>query len=674
MFTCKACISRCIRTIFADVLIESNVPALSQQSIAASHRVRNAPSQRRGYHVARQFFGNEPKQGSLQPEYGWQHRARRHQTILAPSDNERAFSPPPALQLGRRAGARQTFDFKKQKELDRELEYLRDPLRLAENTVSLLRRDDHEKALDIVRRASKSMPCTVSWNHLIDYNMAKGKVNNAEKIYNEMKKRAQKPDAQTYTIILRGLSWYPEYPDSLNKAVKIYHSMFAENCAVKPNVIHTNAALHVCALAKDLDNLWGVAARMPTKGARAPNNVTYTTILNALRTIASHNDPSEGNDQQGFQRRQGAVMQGRRIWEDIIPRWRAGGMWIDEQLVCAMGRLLLLGETEQDNKDVLSLAEQVMAIPLQTSDRSEPRTISHEDGNSKNPHHRPTLRQPPPELSQTTSLATVFRSDSPSTQNASTARPGRHTLSLLLSACINLRAINPAQSYWGLLTSPTGPYNIDPDSENYHQYLRVLRVSRASRLAAELVQEMHSGDLKDAKMLQPKTFKIAMSTCIRDKNNPNAMTHAQNILRVMGKTLEYPDVKTVSTYVMLASVAATKDYRVALSALQTLEPAMRLLRNKMTLGVAEVGEQEKQDIGELANSVVSAYDRVSGRAGDRLSAEEKKWMLRMKGWMHGVVERRRRRFEKINQPVVVRERGSEWKADEEGGPGEGGSV
>ncbi|KAL8872946.1 MAG: hypothetical protein Q9174_001519, partial [Haloplaca sp. 1 TL-2023] len=216
--------------------------------------------------------------------------------------------------------------------------------------------------------------------------MAKGRVNSAEKRYNEMKKRAQKPDAQTYTILLRGLSWYPGYPDSLNKALKIYHSMFAENCPVEPNIIHTNAALQVCALAKDLDALWGVAARLPTKGPGAPNNLTYTTILNAIKNIAAHEDPALGNDQQFPERRQRAVMQGRRIWEDIIPRWRSGDIWIDEELVCAMGRLLLLGETEQDNNDVLSLAQQVMSIPLQTPKGSESRSISHEGESSKNPH------------------------------------------------------------------------------------------------------------------------------------------------------------------------------------------------------------------------------------------------------------------------------------------------
>ncbi|KAL8954482.1 MAG: hypothetical protein Q9193_007227, partial [Seirophora villosa] len=141
--------------------------------------------------------------------------------------------------------------------------------------------------------------------------------------------------------------------------------MSATNCPVKPNIIHTNAMLKVCALAKDMDTLWAVAAKLPMKGAGAPDNLTITIILNAIRTVAWHGDEDlqdESVDELSI-RRQRAVVQGRKLWDEIIPRWRAGDFWIDEEVVCAMGRLLLLGSTRQDFEDVLSLVEQVMRIP-----------------------------------------------------------------------------------------------------------------------------------------------------------------------------------------------------------------------------------------------------------------------------------------------------------------------
>lgn len=72
------------------------------------------------------------------------------------------------------------------RELQRELTFLEDPLKLADNTVTLLRKDDTEKALEIVRMASKRISCVVSWNHIIDYHMSKGWIQPAEKVYNEV--------------------------------------------------------------------------------------------------------------------------------------------------------------------------------------------------------------------------------------------------------------------------------------------------------------------------------------------------------------------------------------------------------------------------------------------------------------------------------------------------------
>jgi hypothetical protein len=64
--------------------------------------------------------------------------------------------------------------------------HLQDPLKLAENTQYLLRRGEEKKALDSVRAASKSRACTVSWNHLINHDMGKGRVTNALSTYNEV--------------------------------------------------------------------------------------------------------------------------------------------------------------------------------------------------------------------------------------------------------------------------------------------------------------------------------------------------------------------------------------------------------------------------------------------------------------------------------------------------------
>lgn len=73
-----------------------------------------------------------------------------------------------------------------QQNLERELFWLKDPLKLADHTARLLDKKDYHKALALVRSASKDVDCTVSWNHLVDYDMAMGKVTAAVKTYNEV--------------------------------------------------------------------------------------------------------------------------------------------------------------------------------------------------------------------------------------------------------------------------------------------------------------------------------------------------------------------------------------------------------------------------------------------------------------------------------------------------------
>ncbi|KAI4261150.1 MAG: hypothetical protein L6R42_003646 [Xanthoria sp. 1 TBL-2021] len=626
----------------------------------------------RDYHSARPTQRNLPRQDGLQNR---RHSTASHQTTQALSADDRFYTapPPPQLNLQRfdprgvkpldRPGRRNNAaDFKKKKHLDRELLYLQDPLKLAENTIELLRNDDNEKALDLVRLASKKMPCTVSWNHLVDYEMSTGRVKSAVKIYNEMKKRAQKPDAQTYTILLRGLSWHPHLQDSLPLALKIYHSMFAENCPVKPNIIHTNAVLKVCALARDMDAMWGVAAKLPQKGLGAPNNLTFTTILNAIRVIAWNNDKDLRDEEweEKSLRRQRAVMQGRQIWEEVIPRWRAGDMFIDEELVCAMGRLLLLGSTERDYDDILSLAEQVMGLPRQKRRLGEPQEITndqspspvtlgttgaeqpifnepfqeessrlgldgnHAENNSQDNVSSPSIRVPV----LSSALANVFR-PKPSAPNVSVAQPGRNTLSLLLDACISLRAVPSAQAYWGLLTDPSGPYNVNPDSENYHTYLRVLRVQRASKAASELINDMYSGELKSMQLLQPKTFRIAFSACVRNHVSPRVMEHATQILKIMYKTLAQPDFKAFEMFIQLASMQTQRGYHITLDALREMGTGVRLVRNFINYGGEDLtmDDATKTAGTNLAKRLLGLYDKVRHAAGDSLEPNVKSHII-----------------------------------------------
>lgn len=444
----------------------------------------------------------------------------------------------------------------------KELTYLGDPLKLADHIFHLLRQDRFDEAELLVQTASKSFPCTVSWNHLMNWQLSQGKVNSAIKTYNavcssflevlpdemrvlmvlQMKKRGQKPDAHTYTILFRGLAEYSHYPDALSKALSIYHSMDAENSHVQPNVIHTNAVLKVCARAKDMDALYGIVAKLRRKGLRAPNNLTYTTILNAIRQQAADVSDEVKDEAESRTICQRAIIEARKLWIEIIERWRQGDIFIDEELICSMGRILLMGE-KQDVDDVFSLIEQTMNIP-----RLVPRIGADLDNQMDSAMHREAKDvNPEKESSLDDSTKDILPHDEFRKQlmkrSGAYAKPGRNSLSLVLEALKERRMSQPLAAYWDIFTNT---YKVIPDSNNYHNYLQNLRIQRASSEAVNILQQMPS------EMLQMKTFRIAMSTCTRDKNNQNSFANAGKVLDLMQQSLSDLDLPTLHKYMEVA--------------------------------------------------------------------------------------------------------------------------
>lgn len=431
-----------------------------------------------------------------------------------------------------------------------------------------------------------------------------------------MKKRAQFPDSYTYTILLRGLSINAHHSGVLSKALSVYHSLSAPNCRVDASIIHTNAALRVCARALDMDALWGIAGKIPESGPAAANVVTYVTILNAIRQNLLLNAPKGETEDEAAARKERGIIEGRRIWVDIVRRWSSADLIIDEGLVCAMARLLLIGSRPRDWDDVLSLVEQTMDIP-----RLIPRLGTPERHQAGLPH----LRAP------NTSRQFRFDDDHLAPGNASMrgdeflplvprgvgaavfnplsyAKPGNSTLSVIQEACQKIVANKASQEYWDLLTDPI-TYKIVPDFENLHTRLRNLRQNRASGTAVKMLRE-HFMD--KGLQPQPSTFRIAMSTCVRDKNNHNSLKHASQILNMMMKTLEDADAKAVSMYAQLANTFPLATGPDLVDALTVLNPVVSNIRLQLSIG----GQRKS------GNGVGAVYAKGQARA-DAISALRK---------------------------------------------------
>jgi len=388
-----------------------------------------------------------------------------------------------------------------------------------------------------------------------------------------MKKRAQTPDAHTYTIIFRGCAENKDSTNALEKVLAIYQTMLADKSPVKPNTIHVNAVLKMCAKAHNMESMFAIADQLPEKGLRAPNNLTYTTIINGLRMKLLHHNREYMTLVQQRQEAQNSILTARHIWSDIVKRWRKGDIWIDEELVCAMGRLLLMGG-DRDADDILTLIEQSMSIPRQiapkfaalngippppeASQEPEPAQEEQEFEVTSAPSSESNRSTPPsaeltentPEISETTDspeellipfTETIVPINPPKGVSAFPI-PGQNTLSLLLAALLKLRDRQAPQKYWTLLTTN----GVRPDAENYNAYLRTLRVSRSSSEAVKLVLSMP----KD--FITIGTYRIAIASCVRDKMNKHAFENATKIIDLMSTTHSEPDLTVLHTYLEVA--------------------------------------------------------------------------------------------------------------------------
>ena len=495
-----------------------------------------------------------------------------------------------------------------------------------------------------------------------------------------MKKRAQRPDAYTFTILFRGLS-YARPSIATGYALSIYQSMFAENSPVRPSIIHTNAVLQICALAHDVDALLGIAAELPTRGNGAPDNLTFTITLNALPSNAifgphSQNISSGEEDPERKEARALAIQHGRRLWVDIRQRWLSGDLRMDEKLVCAMGRLLLLGSKAQDHDDVLSLLEQTMGIPRQVARvaRVSDRALGRAE-EAREPNDSSELLPYSPASIELESIESppIDEDDFPEPSSDPFAplpiaaghsqpaiRPSHNTLSLVLDACIRLNCIRAAQNYWGLLTSPDGCHKINPDTENYHMYLRLLRLQRSSRLAVELVDEMRSGHLTGkVDAVQTKTFRIALSCCLRDAKNRNSVLHAEKLVKMMTDTLPYPDAKALRMYLRLALNQKPRDWRIIMGVIRGTELGLRNLRSLLAYDPAGPQKQNEEDILELVRELVGAFDVVLNLGNEELNGEEKKRCREQRSTLTAYLTRIHNRFVAESKSVEVRRREDE---------------
>ncbi|KAL2134191.1 hypothetical protein VTI74DRAFT_812 [Chaetomium olivicolor] len=459
---------------------------------------------------------------------------------------------------------KQRYQKKLETIVKKQLQYATDPFHIAQHVHRALERGSFDEALLMTRMASRKAKVEVSWNHLIDYQMKNRRLNAAVKLYNEMKKRGQIPNAKTYTIIFRGCAQSLHPKLAVAQATKIYNFM-CKYGALKPNTIHMNAVLEVCARAGDMENLFLILSTA-NDGLRTPDSSTFTIIFNALRHDVKK-APGELDlvDAEVRAEIKKTIDQARAIWADVLSRWKNAKIVLDEHVVCAMGRILATGDYK-DNDSILHLLQQTMKIPrldkptvplpklrnpesaLLPEDEAAAVANASSATDSSAPENAQTenVDAPAPENIDVSNMSPKAKAELIHTKPTDApiyAQPGCKTLSLALTALANTRRTSRAHKYWTYFTKHLG---VQPDPENYYCYLRTLAVGHASAQVADLIDSMHPT------IMSALTFRRGMSACIKDHLNPSAFSHAVRIFTRMTTTQRYPDALAMRLFLQVA--------------------------------------------------------------------------------------------------------------------------
>jgi hypothetical protein len=473
-----------------------------------------------------------------------------------------------------------------------------------------------------------------------------------------MKKRAQIPNAKTYTIIFRGCAQSLHPKLAVAEATRIYNFMLKYG-PLKPNTIHMNAVLEVCARAGDLESLFTVLATC-NGSMRSADAHTYTIVLNALRYDAGTADKANLGlvDTEVKREIQKNIQRARAIWTDVIENWRSAKMIVDEHLVSAMGRVLALGDYK-DNDSVLELLEQTMKIPrFDKPNVKLPDAPAAAATGEADPAANPAV--PENQAADTDNMSPKARrvlAGSRANKSPLYAKPGNKTLSLVLTVLATTRKTSSAVKYWSYFTNIL---NVTPDPSNHACYLRALATGHASGQVAAAIASMPQD------LLTPLTFRRGFSACISDNLNQHAFKHACSIFDVMTTKQRYPDALSMRLFLQVAR-ANTRHFheppsssentptgaggkpahgRQLIAALDRMWEPFRILAGSLSYPAAEADAEQQaaparspeeeldqkrgdmQEISATARRMIAAIDRLVNDEGmaDRRAA--KLWRTR----------------------------------------------
>ncbi|PVU94615.1 hypothetical protein BB561_002399 [Smittium simulii] len=151
-----------------------------------------------------------------------------------------------------------------------------DPYIVCEKFDAYVNSKNFEKALQIPDIYSTKSQSTALWNKIINLHAKQGNKNQAFKAYNELKKRAFKPNHQTFTTLLYAYSKSKSFM-AVGEATDIFETI--PKYLGEPSLHHINVMLLICASHDRALTMEKFYQTIPKEGPNAPDIITYTTVL-----------------------------------------------------------------------------------------------------------------------------------------------------------------------------------------------------------------------------------------------------------------------------------------------------------------------------------------------------------------------------------------------------------
>lgn len=193
MLTCLACLRRAFLPlplkiptfdtweVFTPTRLNRRVKHSTWASIQKGHHVREIRK-----HLKRASRPGKATTGENATAYSKKISKPVQRTLLSRVANNKTYDLTMSVDA-KSKGSKTPTEGESNSRALREIQYLRDPHRLASHVQRLLRHGEVQFAYDLVLVSQNAgLRNIVSWNHLLDYHMSKGMVSEALKYYNHV--------------------------------------------------------------------------------------------------------------------------------------------------------------------------------------------------------------------------------------------------------------------------------------------------------------------------------------------------------------------------------------------------------------------------------------------------------------------------------------------------------